>query len=178
MTTYVALLRGIAPMNPNQRNERLRRVCEDLGLRNVRTVISSGNVVFDTDTGDVRALEADLEAAWSDQLDFKSTTMIRSRSDLQSLTDADPFGGLEHGKTTYLLTTFFKNPVTVDFALPYNVADRDYRIVAATPRELYSVMDTTSAGTPDLMVWLESQFGTGLTSRTWLTVSRILTRMG
>ena len=165
-------------MNPNQRNERLRGVCEDLGLRNVRTVISSGNVVFEADTDDVPALEADLEAAWLDQLDFKSTTMIRSRSDLQSLTDADPFGGLEHGKTTYLLATFFKNPITVDFALPYTVPDRDYRIVAATPRELYSVTDTTSAGTPDLMAWLENQFGKDLTSRTWLTVSRILTKMG
>ena len=94
MTTYVALLRGIAPMNPNQRNERLRGVCEDLGLRNVRTVISSGNVVFETDTNDVPALEATLEAAWLDRLDFTSTTIIRSRSDLQSMVEADPFGGL------------------------------------------------------------------------------------
>ncbi len=178
MTTYVALLRGIAPMNPNQRNERLRRVCEDLGLRNVRTVISSGNVVFETDTDDVPALEANLEAAWLDRLDFKSTTIIRSRSDLQSLTDADPFGGLEHRKTTYLLATLFKYPITVDFAFPYPVPHRDYRIVAATPRELYSVTDTTSTGTPDLMVWLENRFGKDLTSRTWLTVSRILTKMG
>ena len=178
MTTYVALLRGIAPMNPNQRNERLRGVCEDLGLRNVQTVISSGNVVFETDTNDVPALEATLEAAWLDRLDFTSTTIIRSRSDLQSLVAADPFGGLEHGKTTYLLTTFFKNPISVDVALPYPVPDRDYRIVAATPRELYSVMDTTTSGTPDLMAWLESRFGKDLTSRTWLTVSRILARMG
>ena len=165
-------------MNPNQRNERLRGVCEDLGLRNVRTVISSGNVVFEADTTDVPALEGDLEAAWLEKLDFKSTTIIRSRSDLQSRTDSDPFGGLEHGKTTYLLATFLKNPITVDFALPYTVPGRDYRIVAATPGELYSVTDTTTAETPDLMAWLENRFGQDLTSRTWLTVSRVLTKMG
>ena len=66
----------------------------------------------------------------------------------------------------------------MDIALPGPVPDRDYRIVAATPRELYSVMDTASSGTPDLMAWLESRFGKDLTSRTWLTVSRILARMG
>ncbi len=165
-------------MNPNQRNERLRAVCEDLGLRKVRTVISSGNIVFEADTDDVPTLEANLEAAWLDKLDFKSTTIIRSRWDLQYLTDAHPFSGLEHGKTTYLLVTFLKSPITVDFALPYMVPDRDYRIVAATPRELYSVTDTTRARTPDMMAWLESQFGKDLTSRTWLTVSRILTKMG
>ena len=177
MKTFVALLRGIAPMNPNQRNERLRGVCEDLGLRSVRTVVSSGNVVFDTDATDVPALEATLEAAWSEKLGFESTTMIRSQSELQSIRDADPFNGLEHGKTTYLLVTFFKHSVTVDFALPYTIPERDYRIVSATTNELYSVTDTTSAKTPDVMAWLESQFGKDLTSRTWLTVSRILAKM-
>lgn len=42
MTTYVALLRGIVPLNPNMRNEKLRGVFEKLGFTNVRTVISSG----------------------------------------------------------------------------------------------------------------------------------------
>ena len=165
-------------MNPNQQNVRLRGVCEDLGLRNVRTVVASGNVVFETDTTDVPALEAHLEAAWLDKLGFNSTTIIRSRSDLQSIVDADPFSGLEHGKTTYLLVTFFKDPIAADLALPYAVPGRDYRIVAATPSELYSVTDTTGARTPDLMAWLERQFGKDLTSRTRLTVSRILAKMG
>ncbi|MBA3630747.1 MAG: DUF1697 domain-containing protein [Actinobacteria bacterium] len=43
MKSYVALLRGIGPSNPNMRNDRLRAVFEDLGFSNVRAVISSGN---------------------------------------------------------------------------------------------------------------------------------------
>ena len=38
--------------------------------------------------------------------------------------------------------------------------------------------DTTGARTPDLMASLENQLGKDLTSRSSLTVSRILTRMG
>jgi uncharacterized protein (DUF1697 family) len=59
-------------------NPRLRAVCEDLGLENVATVISSGNVVFETGPNDVPGLERTLEAAWSGQLGFESTTIIRS----------------------------------------------------------------------------------------------------
>lgn len=40
---YVALLRGIAPTNPNMRNDKLREVFEKPGFKNVQTVISSGN---------------------------------------------------------------------------------------------------------------------------------------
>jgi hypothetical protein len=47
----------------------------------------------------------------------------------------------------------------INFALPYTIPERDYRIVAATPSELYSVTDTTSTKTPDVTAWLESQFG-------------------
>jgi uncharacterized protein (DUF1697 family) len=46
MVKYVALLRGIAPTNPNMRNDKLRGVFEKLSFENVKTVISSGNVVF------------------------------------------------------------------------------------------------------------------------------------
>src|SRR3990167_7756479 len=48
MTTYVALLRGIGPINPNMRPAKLKWGFEEMGFKNVRTVISSGNVVFES----------------------------------------------------------------------------------------------------------------------------------
>ena len=42
MTRYVALLRGIAPMNPNTRDVKLRGASENLEFEHVKTVISSG----------------------------------------------------------------------------------------------------------------------------------------
>ena len=32
--------------------------------------------------------------------------------------------------------------------------------------------------TPDLMLWLEKQFGKKITTRTWKTVGKILAKMG
>ena len=79
MARYVALLRGIGPLNPAMRNVNLRGVVEGLGYTEVRTVISSGNVVFDGRAGRTASLEAKLEAAWPEQLGFTSTTIVRTR---------------------------------------------------------------------------------------------------
>ncbi len=48
MVRYVALLRGMGPANPNMRGEKLRKVFEGLGFENVRTVLASGNVLFES----------------------------------------------------------------------------------------------------------------------------------
>jgi hypothetical protein len=40
-----------------------------------------------------------------------------------------------------------------------------------------SVIDLTGSKTPDLMVWLEKQFGKQITMRTWKTVGRILGKL-
>ncbi len=116
MTKYVALLRGIGPGNPNMRNDKLCKVLEDLGFSNVTPVISSGNVIFESDKTDKKALESMVEKAWPEQLGFSSTTVVRSQKDLEKLIKAKPFGDLEHGPSSYLLVTFFKKPTKSTFS--------------------------------------------------------------
>lgn len=178
VTLYVALLRGIGPGNPAMRNENLRRVCEELGYGSVQTVISSGNVVFESDIDDRAALEASMELAWPRELGFESTTIVRSRSALASLVDLKPFGDLEHGRETYLLVTFAKHSLEIPFDLPHIPFGQGHEVVAATKTEIFTVTDTTAERTPNVMGWVEDQFGKLVSSRTWLTVSRILGRMG
>ncbi len=174
---YVALLRGIAPSNPNQRNDNLREVAESLGLTSVHTVISSGNVVFETDRTDAAAIEAEMEHAWADQLGFESTTILRSRDDLQGLVESKPFGDREHSRETYLLTTFAKGRFEHEMEFPFEPDGKDFLVVAGTDREIFTVTDTVHGQTPDVMNWVEAEFGKAVTSRTWLTVLRILKRM-
>jgi len=176
-TMYVALLRGIAPSNPKQSNDSLRRVCEGLGMANVQTVISSGNVVFETESTDAAVIETDLESAWRNQLEFESTTILRTRADLERLVEMEPFGGREHGAETYLLTTFVKSRLEYEWDFPFQPEGKDYWVVAGTDRELFTVTDTVHSQSPNVMNWVESQFGKDVTSRTWLTVLRILERM-
>src|SRR5436305_15034078 len=109
MTTYVALLRGIMPMNPNMKGERLREVFESLGFQDVATVIASGNVVFTTRSNNAAVLEAKIEKALPKQLGFTSTTIIRSRDELERLVKKNPFKGVRDDKLMYPIVTFFKD---------------------------------------------------------------------
>lgn len=177
MTKYVALLRGIGPGNPNMHNDKLRGVLEGLGFKNVQSVISSGNIVFESDSNDTAKMEAKLEAAWPKELGFTSTTIIRSQKQLEELVKIDPFKGLEHGRSSYLLVTFFKRPTEVKFTLPYQPPEKPYKLLSATSKELFTTTDNSVIPTTDLMTWLEKQYGKEISSRTWRTVNRILAKM-
>lgn len=156
MTTYVALLRGIMPMNPNMKGEKLRKVFETLGFEQVGTVIASGNVVFSSLSKNTAGLEARIEKALPKRLGFKSTTIIRSCEELERLVKKNPFKGIRNEKPNYLIVTFFK----------------DRR------KELCTVVDLTGAKTPDFMRSLEREHGKAMTTRTWKTLGRILKKMG
>jgi uncharacterized protein (DUF1697 family) len=177
MAQYVALLRGIMPSNPNMRQAKLKGVLEALGFARVQPVISSGNVVFESPERGAAALEARMEAAWPERLGFTSTTIVRSRAELERIVAMDPYPGLEHRKDTYLLVTFLKRRAKVPFAPPFGPEGRPWRVVAAGDRVIFSVIDTTTGQTPDLMAWLDRTFGREVSSRTWKTVHRILAAM-
>lgn len=170
---YVALLRGISPLNPNMRNERLRKVFENLGFQNVQTVISSGNVLFETTKRGVAELEKMIEEAITEQLGFHSTTIIRSLRQLQQLAKRNPFKNHEHNQKTYLTVTFLRDEPHTQHGIP---AGRGYEIIDRYDRTIFSVVDLTSGKTPDLMVQLDKGFGKHLTTRTWKTVERIVKR--
>jgi uncharacterized protein (DUF1697 family) len=176
MTKYVALLRGISPTNPKMRNEKLRGLFQELGFTNVQTVISSGNVLFESDSKNVKILESLIEKTLPEKLGFNSTTIIHSRDDLQKIVDSQPFKELEHAQKTYLLITFFKNPPKIDLKFPYTPDGKAYKLLGYD-QALYSVVDLSGAKTPDLMAWLEKQFGKEITSRTWKTTQRLLQKM-
>src|SRR5690242_5400245 len=105
---YVALLRGIGPTNPNMKGERLKTVFEGLGFAHVHTVIASGNVLFESQKS-AQALERMIELELPKKLKFSSTTMVRSRTELEKLIKKNPFKGVKDEKPNYLLVTFFKD---------------------------------------------------------------------
>jgi uncharacterized protein (DUF1697 family) len=156
MATYVALLRGIMPNNPNMRSEKLKAAFESAGLKNVATVIASGNVVFTSPSKDTKKLEDTIETTLHAKLGFKRAAIIRSEDELKKLVKKDPFKGIKDERPNYLIVTFFK----------------DRR------KELSTVLNLDdSEGTPAFMSALEKKHSKALTTRTWKTVGRILKKM-
>ena len=173
---YVAMLRGVMPTRPNMRNEKLRGVMEGLGFKDVATVIASGNIVFESGARDARKIEARIEKAWPEQLGFESTTIVRSRDQLADLVASEPFGDRSDTKQTALQITFLKETPKVHLDLPHTTQP-GCTVIGMDDHAMFSVVDLTSTGTPELMRWLERTVGKQITTRTWKTVNRILSKM-
>jgi uncharacterized protein (DUF1697 family) len=177
MQRYVALLRGIAPSGRNMTNDKLRGVFEELGFADVGSVLASGNITFSSDGTDEPALERRIEEALAGRLEVTSTTILRAYPELRTLVDSDPFPGLTHGRGSYLTATFLKEPAA-DPGVVREQTDPHTRVVRydRSTRAVLAVTDDTGDG-PSFMAWLEKAFGKGITTRSWLTVQRIVRKL-
>ena len=168
---YVALLRGIGPTNPNTHGAKLKEATEKAGFSNAQTLLSSGNIIFESKSKDQAAIEAKLEKTWPARLGFNSRTIVRSQEQLLALVAANPYKGSEHSRSSYLLVTFYKDP-------PLPKPSKDYYEVSGVNALCSNLDNSAGLGTPDFMASLDKQYCKDqITSRTWNTVQRILAKM-
>ena len=179
MKRYVALLRGIAPSGANMTNDKLRGVFEGLGFTAVGSVLASGNITFLTAEADMAALETRIEEALISGLGVSSRTIIREYSELRSLVDSDPFPGLTHERRTYLTATFLKAAQVSPDVMAAEPA-RSTRVVRydRAARAVLAVTDNSEpAAASGFMTWLERSCGKDITTRSWLTIQRIVKKL-
>jgi uncharacterized protein (DUF1697 family) len=175
MTKYVALLRGIHPMNPNMRNTKIQEVFEKkLGFTNTAAVIASGNILFESKIKDQKKLETQIEKAIQKNLGFTSSTIVKSKEDLEKLVKANPFKGKTDSRGSQFNVTFLQSPPKGKIQFPSGVG---YECVGVSNGAICTTIDLTKTKTPDLMTKLEKQFGKQITTRTWKTIFRILAKM-
>ena len=179
MHQYAALLRGIAPSGKNMTNDKLRGVFERLGFAKVASVLASGNIVFGSADADVRGLEQRIEDRLASDLGIASRTIIRAHPELRALLDSEPFPGLTHGRGTYLTATFLKDAAAAPEVISEQLDPRT-RVVRydRVARAVLAITDNSDPGsTPDFMAWLEKSYGKDITTRSWLTVQRVVKKL-
>lgn len=151
---YVAFIRGIGPENPNMHGNKLKDFFEKLGFKNVKTLLSSGNVLFESDLKNRKSLEKLIEENLPKMLGFSKITIIRNYNELKKISASDPFKGTEDAPASRLHVTFLK-----------------------TGGEIFSVIDTVNVGTTKIMSVLEKNHGKDITTRTWKTVEKVIKKM-
>ena len=108
MTTWIALLRGVNVGGITIRSAELRELFESLGFDGVRTVLASGNVVFEADaSGDADSgasgLKARIEQALRGRFDYDAWIVLLTRDRLRAVVDAFPFDAEREGWHPYVL---------------------------------------------------------------------------
>lgn len=94
MPNFVALLRGINVGKSNRiAMADLRALLADLGLRDVRTLLNSGNVVFRADGAAAANLAADIAAAIASRFALAVPVVVKSAAELEAIVAANPLAG-------------------------------------------------------------------------------------
>ena len=90
MPSYIALLRGVNVGGNLLKMERVREVCAELGLKNARTYVQSGNVVFEAQ-GTAGQWAGRLERKLEGETRLPVTVMVKTAAELEKVIAGNPF---------------------------------------------------------------------------------------
>jgi len=166
MKRYAAFLRGVSPVNC--RMPELAKAFAAAGFSDVRTLLSSGNVVFGAG-GAERTIRKKAEAAMQEHLGRSFMTFVRTIDELQALLEAEPFARFKLGPDAKRIVTFLPAVPAAAPRLPIELDGA--RILAIEGREIFSAYLPSPKG-PVFMALIEKSFGKDVTTRTWDTVRK------
>ena len=158
MTTFIALIRGInVGGNKKLSMADLESVCESLGYTNVRTLLNSGNVIFEAK----KAKAADLEKA----LPIDARVILRTPAELKKAIERNPL----KGEPNLVMIMFLESEPKGELEWP----GPEKMHVDGSHVYLYY---PDGAGTSKLSnTFIERKLGVAGTTRNLNTVSKLLT---
>ena len=172
MTGWVAFLRGVNLGRRTVKSAELKAAVEALGFARVRTLLASGNVLFEAKTGP--GLAAQLETALHGTFGFEIGVVLRRQEALQALVAADPFAGRREDDDTKLHVTLLARPEAGNLPMPC-AEPGDFEVVHRTEGEIFILAHRQPGGRfgPG-MERIGKHFGktTLWTSRNWNTVCK------
>lgn len=176
MAQYAAFLRGInvgghRPVSM----ARLAAAFQDMGFTEVKTLLASGNVLFQARAGKdglARRIEVGLGRALGEEIG----TIVRSLEELRRLAESRPFRSIRVTPNTRLFVTFLAEKPRSALKIPYTSPDKSFRILRVSEGEVCSVLTLGPQWARNLrhMDILEREFGKRVTTRTWNTVLRVV----
>lgn len=169
---WAALLKGVnVGGNRKIPMADLRDFLTTLGLTDVKTLLASGNAVFDSDEKDAAKLEAQLEREARAKLGLDTGWLMRSHAELAAVVKANPFPDAAKQHPSHLLVHFHRDPFpTKLLPLAHDGPER----LAAEGRELFVDYpdDVGHSKLPQSMN--RAKFPKLVTARNWNTVLKLV----
>lgn len=147
----------------------LRACFEAAGFDHVRTVLSSGNVVFDAPTSDEHTLERKAEQAMQEALGRSFYAIVRPTRHLAALLASAPYHSHGIPVNAKRVVTFLREACDPRIDLPF--AKDHASVFCMIGREVFTAYLPTDKG-PVFMQLIERAFGKGVTTRTFETVAK------
>lgn len=142
-----------------------------LGFGNVGTLLATGNVLFDGETGE--GTETILEAEAARRLGLKTSFFVRSAAEWRETIEANPFGDIAENDPSHLVVIALKAAPAGDAEARLRAAIAGRETVRIVGRQLYACYPDGIGDSKLTMPVIEKALGTQGTGRNWNTVRKI-----
>ncbi|MDX8504292.1 DUF1697 domain-containing protein [Mesorhizobium captivum] len=173
MQTYVALLYSIL-LSEGRRlvMSDLKAMAEGLGLKNVRTLVATGNLVFETRSTKISALEQQLERAFEETFGRHVDIIVRGAEDWLKLATGNPFPAESAATGDQVAVRVMREPVPTDALSALQARAAEDEKVLLVDGDIWLVFSRERPSSRLLAAANHKRFGIG-TSRNWNTVRRL-----
>lgn len=171
---YVGLIRNVMVGRHGLTAEVLVRAFMEAGGEDVRSVLSTGNIVYSAEDGESVADEATRHLRLAASL--KEPTFVRSLDHLQILIGEAPFIGAPTDDVYEQCVSFAAGGLVGLGPLPIVSRRKDLCIFKVAGREAFSVTRMIAGRCGTAGPLLEERTGQRVTTRNWKTILRLIDR--
>ena len=175
MTQYICILRGINVSGQKKiKMADLKALFQGLGFSNVASYIQSGNVIFNSDIDDTKALQLEIEQAIQAQYTFDVPAIIRTSTQFKVMLKGLPFDNIDISKdgAQVLMTILAEQPTQQRIA--------DIQQYVKSPERLVILDNTVYIHCPNgygnsklSNVFVEKKLGVAATTRNLKTINKL-----
>jgi uncharacterized protein (DUF1697 family) len=155
----------------NAKMPELKQAFEAAGFSDVRTLLSSGNLVFTASSAPETTLQRKAEAAMTKRLGRSFLTIVRPVDVLLEMLASDPYQRFGLPPDAKRIVTFLRGRPASKLTLPAEL--HGARILAVDGSNVFSAYVRTPKG-PVFMTLIEKTFGSEQTTRTWDTITKVV----
>jgi uncharacterized protein (DUF1697 family) len=175
----VALLRSINLVSHKRVDMNdLREVCSGLGLVQVRPLLQTGNVIFESASRPTTKIEQRLKTAAAERLALDTDFFVRTADEWKAIVAGNPFREAAHRDPAHLLVVFLKDAPDTTHVEALQAAIKGRERVATHGRQAYIVYPDGIGRSRVTSSLIEHKLATRGTGRNWNTVLKIEDLLG
>ena len=169
---YIALLRGINVGGKKRiKMADLVEALEPLSLKNIRTYLQSGNVIFEHDSIDSDEIAKNIQEKINEAFGISVNVIIRTEEELEDIINSNPFIKNQDIQIDKLHVTFLKE-LPDSIAMDLNKSENEEFEVNG--REIYLYLPNGYGRTKLTNNIFEKKLKTTATTRNWKTTNKLL----
>jgi len=179
MTAVIAMLRAVNLGSHNRvRMDALCALCSALKLRDPRTYVQSGNVVFETSERDIAKVARRIEDAMERDFGFRTDVIVRTADEMRDVVARNPFEKRRGLDGKRLLVFFFGKEPGAEAREKIRSIKVNGEELHMDGRELYIYFPDGQGRSKVSTAAIERMLKVAGTGRNWNSVTKLLDMAG